>query len=63
MDMDDEQKQAILEAIKDTADDLWVEFDTDNSGYLEKDEFKNFCLQMSDALNIKKAGDDNSKSN
>ena len=51
--MDEEQK-AILEAINDTADDLWDEFDNDKSGYLEREEFKRFCLKMSDALNIHK---------
>ena len=51
--MDDEEKKLILEAIDETANELWDEFDTDKSGYLERDEFKNFCLKMSDALGIK----------
>ena len=54
MSLDDEQRKAILEAIDDTADDLWEEFDTDKSSFLERDEFKKFCLKMSDALAIKK---------
>ncbi|CAI2384919.1 unnamed protein product [Moneuplotes crassus] len=50
----DSETEVILQAINDTAEDIWKEFDADESGFLEREEFKNFCLKMSDALNLKK---------
>ena len=50
----DSETEVILQAINDTAEDIWKEFDEDESGYLEREEFRKFCLKMSDALNLKK---------
>mmetsp|Transcript_22731 Transcript_22731/g.20213 ORF Transcript_22731/g.20213 Transcript_22731/m.20213 type:complete len:91 (-) Transcript_22731:49-321(-) len=50
----DPETEAILEAINETATDIWKEFDEDDSGFLEREEFRKFCLKMADALNLNK---------
>ena len=51
--MDEDEKKVLMEAITDTVDDLWGEFDSDNSGFLEREEFKvntislkKLCVQL-----------------
>ena len=49
----DDQMENLLEAVEDTINSYWDKYDTDKSGFLEKEEFKNFLSEMYDSQLIK----------